>query len=209
MGLASRRALLQSIGGLSIVALSGCQSIRNGPSPSEAPETEPSTTDGGTTSRGFPWGLETPVPEHCEPANRPEPTPLEKGLKPVQYPEYPDSVTAESAEAFVRDYERAYQHNLFIKEEFRPGFAEIDILIRVIRWWNVERSGRYVGGVRGELHVVDSFQPTGQTATPVPAVGGFSAWYYLTDRVALRKSVSYLTDETPPDFTGAALLVCD
>lgn len=154
--------------------------------------------------------VETPVPGECEATPWPMPTPTAEGLQPRTYPAYPESSTAATAEQFAMDFERAYRHNAFLAEGFLPGTDDMTTSTDVPYWAVIERPRGYIVGVTGELRTGDTQQPANVTGTPASFTGApFAAWYYLTDRFALRKPVERIEEGDPPDLNGAITIVCD
>ncbi len=142
------------------------------------------------------------------------PTPTEEGLQPRGYPSYPRTLDKESAERFAEEYEEAYQHNYFIAEEFSPGTDSVGATGGADRI--IEDGGDYFVGVNGTINTADEKQPEyTETSTPEPVPSGtlpYAAWYYLTDRFALRKEVEAdgmgFDESDSPDLEGATVIVC-
>ena len=195
-----RRTLLRSSVPVALVGLAGCLDGTSG-----------SNDQTATDERSF----DTPAPGGCEQARRPEPTPTEEGLKPQEYPSYPQSLNRNSAERFAEEYETAYQHNHFIAEKFIDGIDSVGPWASATRI--VEDAGDYFVGVNGRVNVADEEQPEyTETPTPEPAPTGtrpIAAWYYLTDRFALRKEISEgrrkINESDTPDLQGATVVVCN
>lgn len=108
------------------------------------------------------------------------------------------------------DYERAYRHNAFLAERFLRGTDDITTSVDAPYWASNEYRRGFVVGVTGELRTGDTQQPPNVTGTPGPFTdSSFAAWYYLTDRFALRKSVDQLEEGATPNLTGAMTIVCN
>ncbi|PSP79711.1 hypothetical protein BRC81_04205 [Halobacteriales archaeon QS_1_68_20] len=159
--------------------------------------------------------FDTPAPGECEQARRPKPTPTEEGLQPQEYPSYPSSLDKDAAERFAEEYEEAYQHNHYVAAEFRVGID--DVLVSGGAARVVEDAGEFFVGVNGRIDTADEEQPEyTETPTPEPAPTGtktFAAWYYLTDRFALRNEVEAdgmgFDEGDDPDLQGATVVVCN
>lgn len=195
-----RRSLLRHGIPAALAGLAGCIDGATGPN-------DRTPTD----ERSF----ETPEPGECEQAPRPQPTPTEEGLRPRKYPSYPRSLGKDSAERFAEEYEKAYQHNHFIAEEFIEGIDEITIGGGAGQV--VEDGGEYFVGVAGRIDTADVTQPEyTETPTPDPAPTGslpFAAWYYLADRFALRNEVEAdgmgFDEGDTPNLQGATVIACN
>jgi len=209
----SRRRLLR-LGVLGLgSALAGCSGAGSGDSPNTDDGSTGNTTSPGPTATDTatpPFAGETPAPGECDAVDRPTPTPTAEGLEPMAYPDYPDSLTAEAAESFVDAYERAHRHNEFLADEFVRGTDEVTIEGGVPTGMVTEYENGYVVGFDGTMYTSDNRQPETSTATQAPA-GNFpvGAWYYLTDRFALRNGVQSLEEAESPEFGMATTVVCD
>lgn len=152
----------------------------------------------------------TPAPSKCDPYKPPSPTPTSEGLEPRSYPVYPSDISEVAAKDYATEYEAAYQHNSFISEEFIYGTDEITILRHVPEWTISDRSKGYILGVSGEIKTADTEQPEGSTDSQAAYLDSpFSAWYYVTDRFALRNEVEDLDATQSPNLQYATTIYCD
>jgi hypothetical protein len=154
---------------------------------------------------------ETPVPGECTAATPPQPTPTEGGLDPKPYPPYPEPLTADTADDFARTYEYVYQYNLLLAEG--PGYDEIDVSVRSPDWATFDTEPGFIVGVTGEIQFADTNTATPPSTQLPYGTSPVSAWYYLTDRFALRdeyRSGSLEKDDYPYDWTirEATTIVC-
>ncbi|PSP79710.1 hypothetical protein BRC81_04200 [Halobacteriales archaeon QS_1_68_20] len=195
-----RRSLFRRGIPVALAGLAGCLDGATGPNDKTA-----------TDERSF----DTPAPGECEQVSRPQPTPTNEGLQPRKYPSYPQSLDKDAAKQFAEEYERVYQHNYYVAEEFIHGIDDISTGAGVAR--AVEDAGEYFVGVNGRIDTADLEQPEGTgTSTPSPAAtssSSFAAWYYLTDRFALRREVSGgrpdIDEGDDPNLQGATVVVCN
>lgn len=158
--------------------------------------------------------FDTPNEGECDATPVPKPTPTEEGLEPAEYPPYPDSITKQTSVQFATEFEQAYQHNDFLKNEFIQGTDEIGVSAgaeRVIR-----SSNGFTIGVRGVLQTGNAERPeytTTPTPTPAPnSTSAHSSWYYLTDRFALRNELSgdrtMIDEDSEPQLDTATVISC-
>lgn len=164
----------------------------------------PSTKAGTTTDS---YGIETPVQDECEPIQPPMPTSTAEGLEPKSYPKYPNEMDETAAKTFAEEYEYAYRSNEFVTEKASRGYDELQVLLGVVRIF--DHYDGFVVRVDGELLFGDSEQPE-DAGTPAPTgEQPFVTWFYLADRVGLRKGIDHgLPDDTRPDFTSAQVIAC-
>ena len=156
-------------------------------------------------------------PDECSVEPRPQPTPTKEELQPKTYPTYPEQLSLESAREFAVAFERAYQHNDFLKNEFIEGTDEIDINIGVPENEYEEFSNGYTIHVTGELKTSDtkrshnnSSETPSETAAP-SLDEPFDISFYLTERFALRKSGDATTStisDVNTQFEDATVVVC-
>lgn len=128
------------------------------------------------------------------------------GLEPAAYPDYPDTFTAETARSFAREFEYAYRRNEFIQNNEDTWYDELHVDI-----WETEvedeRDGGYVVTVVGEMQYAVADRPESATGTERPSGGGpFTAWFYLTDRYAIRYENPSAEE---PNFEYGEVVVCD
>lgn len=168
----------------------------------------PSSPPSTTTARSLPY--DAPPPGECRALDPPVPTPTAEGLEPQEYPTYPASITEEAARSFASEYERVYQFNSFVAEDFIRGTDDILIVHGVPNWAMREEDRGFVVGVDGRLSSGDLQQPEDWTGTPAPHLDApFGAWYYLTDRFALRNEVRTLEGSQSPNLESASTIVCE
>lgn len=210
----TRRAVLGTVGITIVTFSAGCT---QGQQPRDDRSPAASSPEASPASAAPSYGIETPVTGECEPIEPPMPTST-KELEPVEYPDYPDGLTVESAKSFASAYERAYWHNWVVVTDWMAGTDEVSFEGGGVPDWAVDehRQG-YIVGVNGELQTADVHSPPDRTpgtesATPVPYLDQpFSAWYYLTAEVALRKEREgdFPVGRQPdPDLTGADVIYC-
>lgn len=201
----TRRAFVVSTAGITTV-LAGCVAA---PGSDGTPSTASDTAT--VTQTPAEYDIPTPRRDDCRAVSLPRPTPTDEGLEPKAYPPYPDSLTKESAAGFTSQFERAYQYNDFLIRFGDKGYDDVFVTGGVPDWTMRERGEGYIVGVNVQVktHVDDT--PTG-TKTPAPS-GTFptSAWYYLTDRFALRNEVGVadlVEGRDQPTFDEPTTIVC-
>lgn len=180
--------------------------------------TSSTSTAASSTEPPETYGITAPDPRNCEAQSSPTPT-ATKELAPVAYPTYPDSITRATAPSFAIAYEEAFWHNWVVRTDWLAGTDEVvfdgpsvpDSAI-------IEHREGFIIGVEGMLRTADAEPPpdvtTGsETPTSVPYLDlPFSAWYYLTPKVALRKQRQRGLEEieqSEPDLRSAKTIVCD
>ncbi len=209
----SRRTLLRG-SVLAAVTLSGCigssgvssESSTAGRQSTETPTAETAqvvaTTEASRTATPTP----TETPLDCGSVRRPQPTVTEEGLHPRSYPSYPETLTAESAVEFAERFERAFQYNRFLAEQFISGTDEILVQGGVPDGAVHSHEAGYYVGVNGELKTADV--NTATDGTPAPYLDApFDAWYDLRERVGRRRSVTDI-DDGVPSFDLASTVYC-
>lgn len=187
----SRRSLLHLCAASLSVLVAGCSwTDGSGQTPSPSPTSAPS-----------PSPSPSPTTE-CDAVELPRPTPTAEGLEPRPYPDYPESLTVETAREFVAEFERAYQHNRFLAGN--PGGTDLVLLNASIPdGFVVERGGDYLVGVESDIATEDNRRPTVTgTITPTAAPSyddEFAAWYHLAPRRVRRKEAGSDLPETLGD----------
>lgn len=169
----SRRSVLRSGLVSCSVVFGGCArllGIEGIPSGSEPKSPTPATATGS---------FETPAPGECEAADPPRPTPTE-GFQPVEYPTYPDSLSARSAEGFAREYEEAYQYNAYLAEEAGPDTRSIDVQASADSDLTEEAGDGFLVGVDGERSTSEGDGTVVVRDDPIAGV------YHLAPEFALR-----------------------
>lgn len=189
-----RRTLLRA-GSVALgTAVAGCNRNVDDLSSSETTEGETADTDrsasGTRGDRGSPTGpaadttpeipFETPSLEDCTVSDRPQPTPT-AGTRPKEYPQYPDSLTAPSAEAYAAEYERAYHFNSYLDSEGNSDTRQLSVSTNADDSLTEETADGFLVGAEGELSVTQ-----GTVAEDNPLVGV----YYLTSDIGLRADIS-------------------
>lgn len=207
----SRRRTLEGCVSALPVLLAGCTRIDSldGPSAVTDSATSESTAHPSTTAEttADSYGIETPVRYECEIFQPPMPTPTAEGLEPKPYPTYPDALDETAAKTFAEEYERAYRFNEFLTEKASRGYDELQVQLGVVRIF-AHRAG-FVVRVDGALLFADSEHPE-EARTPAPAgEQPFVTWFYLPDRVALRKGIDHgLPEDARPNFTTTEVVTC-
>lgn len=155
--------------------------------------------------------------DECSAEPKPQPTPTNEGLQAKAYPTYPEQLSLESAKEYAVAFERAYQHNDFLENEFIEGTDEIDFNIGVSRDEYEEVSNGYIIHVAGELKASDTKQSHDNSSespseTAAPSLDEpFSTSFYLTEQSALRKSGDATTStisDVDTQFENATVIVC-
>ncbi len=150
--------------------------------------------------------FDTPPPGECEAVDLRKSGPTEGGLEPVEYPAYPEEVTAETARSFARDFEHAYRRNEFVQRYEDTWSDELTVYVEEPELVD-ERGGEDVVRVDGELVHGDSEPPESATGTARPAGrDSFTAWFYLADRYAIRYANPSAEE---PDFEYGEVVVCE
>lgn len=208
--LSRRRALEGCVSSLPVL-LAGCTRVDSLDGPSavtDSPTSESSTPTSalaGTTTDSY--GIETPVPGECEAFQPPMPTPTPEGQDPESYPTYPSTLAETTAETFAEEYEYAYRFNEFVTEKASRGYDELQVPLGAVR--TIAHRDSFVVRVDGELLFADSEQPE-DAGTPAPTgEQPFVTWFYLSDRVGLRKGANRgLPEDAQPDFTTTEVIAC-
>lgn len=194
----SRRTLLRLCACPLAAGLAGCSGTGTdgtGQTPSPSPSHSPSPT------------------AECDAVELPRPTPTDEGLEPLAYPDYPASLTAETAREFAAAFERAYQHNRFLAGS--PGGTDLVLLdAGVPDGFVIEDGDGYLVGVNATIATEDNRRPTAtgtDTPTPAPSYDDeFAAWYHLASRRVRRTETGSDLPETPGDvdMSDATTLLC-
>jgi hypothetical protein len=137
----------------------------------------------------------------------------------MAYPTYPDTITRDTATSFATAYEEAYWHNWVVGQDQMAGTDSVSFVgPSVPEWAFIEYREGFIVGVDGMVRTADAepppdVTPGSETPTPLPFADlPFSAWYYLTPEVALRKHRrGYLrgVERPEPDLTDAEPIVCN
>jgi hypothetical protein len=158
------------------IALAGCTS--GGESSSTPFPTDSVTATRTRTARPF----EMPAPDECDALERPQPTPL-AGYEPREYPTYPETLDADTAESFAAGFEEAYRYNRYLATE--AGEDTENLELRADPQSNrTERAGE------GYLVAVDGFFSTNERDREGDVVisdDHLFAVYYAGPSVALRR----------------------
>lgn len=112
----SRRQVLQTVCGFASLALAGCTETTTpggtdtlSPAPASTPTTSPTPTATGPPDLPF----ETVDANECQLVTLPQPAPTEQ-FQPREYPDYPETLTRQTAEGFARSFENAYEYNRYL-----------------------------------------------------------------------------------------------
>lgn len=193
----SRRTLLRLWACSLAAGLAGCSGTGTGTDgPEESPSLSPTTSPSPARSS-------TPTATtECEAVELPRPTPTAQDLEPLSYPDYPGSLTAETAREFAAAFERAYQHNRFLAGN--PGGTDVVLAdAGVPDGFVIEDGDGYLVGVNATIATEDNRRPasTGtDTPTAAPSYDGeFAAWYHVGPRRVRRKEAGSDLPATPGD----------
>lgn len=153
--------------------------------------------------------INTPSPDECSEEKPPYPTDTNSELKPKSYPSYPSSLNLNKVKEFAVDFEKAYQHNNFLINNYIPETDEVTILAGVPEWATYEVQDGYVLGVNGELKTATR-EPTKTNKTQAPFLDtSFGSWYYLTTDFALRNEIDELDRVSSPSFGNQQTIFCN
>ncbi|SFR98100.1 hypothetical protein SAMN05216559_1971 [Halomicrobium zhouii] len=180
----NRRHVLALLG--STLSIAGCTSRETSSPNSTSMDTPETTTENQSTASptvsltesktGLPF--ETPSPKECTVSDLPRPEPT-AGLQTKDYPQYPQSVTAASAEAYATDFEAVYQFNSYLDTEANSDTQELSVDPRADNDLSEETTDGFLVGVEGELSV----QQGALYDNPVTGV------YHLTTEMAVRADI--------------------
>lgn len=204
-----RRTVLGAIGGIS-VQLAGCLSDGRG-AMNSSPTANPPSPTASPPPRVAP--VETPAPGDCTAEDPPRPTPTGEGLVPLPYPPYPESLTLDAADTFASEYERAYQHNQTLARFAESGTDDISIWSSVPDFARYDTPRGYVVGATGELKTADVNTATPPRTQAPYGTKPFTAWYYLTERFAMRSvdsggGILEEHENENPSFDEATVIIC-
>jgi hypothetical protein len=209
-----RRNVLASAGVALSALFAGCSegsppgtSTRSSASSETANQSASTATDVSdspttSTETSHRLSVQTPAGGDCRPVAELRPTP--DSARAYSYPNYPDSLTASTAESFATAYERAYRHNSRLTE-----YESVQVSVTAPEWAVSETRDGFAVGLDGRVQFDDTETQT--SATPLPSgFFEFSVWYYLTDRFVLRGDANNgsLEEGTEPDVTPADAVAC-
>lgn len=154
--------------------------------------------------------VKTPPEGECREGSLPVPTPTPEGLQPKSYPNHPSSVTRNSTQEFVHSFERALQYNQFLVKFGGAGYEEAFVATGIPEWALFERPNGYACGVRSQIKFDDTDTPSPPKTGAPSGTSRTVAWYYLTDRFALRNDTreNQLVKGSDPQLEGGEIILC-
>lgn len=203
----TRRTVVAAVGSVLVTGLAGCLSSSDAdtteapPSTTEQPtaasptetRSEPSTTDSELR-------ITTPASGQCNPVDPPRPASTPDGIAAESYPEFSGATSAAESSRFAVSYERAFQYNQYLS-----AYSYADIERVSVQNLHDATATHYRGGF---LVAVDGELDTSRDGLAEDF--GFGAWYYLTERFALRHATGgTITDDRPETFSPSQVVGCE
>jgi|GEM_PF-1809371 len=202
MSARTRRRFLAS-GAIALsVGASGCTSGNfTGEEPMEA----------GTAS-----ATETPAcrDEPCESIAIPGPDePTSGGAEPTDYPDVPDSVTAEAAESFAVAFEKAFRRNDFVANAGARETASLSLRAGSAKTESLDCGFAVAvdGSIRSEPPTFTAASGATSTPTPVPYYDDeFATWYLVSTEQVRRVALggNFRDPMEVPTFEDATVVFC-
>lgn len=188
----SRRAFLHSGWVAVTIGVTGCSQLTgNSPDSKESPTNDPSKIE-------------------CKVTEFPQPTPTKEGLRPKEYPEYPNELSEDSTARFAEQFEEAYQYNQFLTDLFPEGTDELHIIGGVPEWGIREHESGYLVGVQGQVKSADTHHPANSTKTAAPSgTRPFGTWYQCTTTQALRLNDGDGIQKSEEPNMDVATVICE
>jgi hypothetical protein len=195
-----RRGVLELFSLLVVTPAGGCLtgSERSGGAETDGNATATETPTVETPVPETPT-VETPAPGSCDTVDHPLPETPAGEARPREYPAFPATVSADTVSSFARAYESAIQVNRFIRANDTSNLERVSVQNVSGESARQFREG-FLLGVDGELD---------WERGSVLGDRGFGAWYYVTERFAVRHEVEGLIHrEWPASLTPSEVVAC-